>query len=58
MEPEALLKRDTNETRCPAFGAEERDQLCRNCGVSLRGEHLVLCPPSHRIVPSGNDCHD
>jgi hypothetical protein len=57
MEPEAHLKRDTNEPRWAAFGAEESDDFCRNCGVSLRGEDLVRCPPCHQIVPGGNDCN-
>jgi len=42
---------------CPECGTEESGYFCRNCGLLLRGEEMVLCPRCHQVVPDAEYCN-
>lgn len=57
MEAQARDEMNADDRHCPECGSEETGYFCRNCGVLLHGDSLVLCPRCRQVVPDGEYCN-
>ncbi len=57
MEAQARDEMNADDRRCPKCGFEETGYFCRNCGVLVHGDDLVLCPRCRQVVPGGEYCN-
>jgi hypothetical protein len=57
MEAQARDEMNADDRHCPKCGFEETGYFCRNCGLLLHSDDLVLCPRCRQVVPGEEYCN-